>query len=458
MFGNELRMPGARAVDKTVQNGIAAASNKGRADGTQHFHLPGLLGMRRTLSGSDLGRHQAQPSAPLRNMRDSLKPDPTSLMGTTKGGLRQWIRFDKRGETTVIQADKHYLQQQLGVQARDMRLLDPMLNSSYPSAILCRDKALVCNLEHIKCIISTDYVLVLNAGKPNDGPLPLEFVQELQRRITPEGGRGGYNPSAPNLQSMGAATTGARTNADTRANTSMLRDAMADQGMEPPFELRVLEIALDVVSAHLETSCQQLESLATLALDKLTEQVTTSNLERVRSCKTRLVRLVTRVETLREVLEKFLDDDSDMHAMHLTARVLDQLERKNSFLQQQDRPAMVGHARTSAGSTGSAGGVVTESTSPHVQTVFSPLEYLEEEKERDEGEVAEVEMVLETYFMHIDNTYNKLQTLAEYIDDTEDYINIELDNHRNQLIRLELLLTAATFSVAVVGGISGILE
>jgi len=33
--------------------------------------------------------------------------------------------------------------------------------------------------------------------------------------------------------------------------------------------------------------------------------------------------------------------------------------------------------------------------------------------------VQEVEMVLETYFMHIDNTYNKLQTLTEYIDDTE---------------------------------------
>ncbi len=28
-------------------------------------------------------------------------------------------------------------------------------------------------------------------------------------------------------------------------------------------------------------------------------------------------------------------------------------------------------------------------------------------------------MVLETYFMHIDNTFNKLQTLCEYIDDTE---------------------------------------
>lgn len=57
-----------------------------------------------------------------------------------------------------------------------------MLMASYPSAILCRDKALVCNLEHIKCIISTDYVLVLNA---NDEAV-IYFIQELQRRIAPE--------------------------------------------------------------------------------------------------------------------------------------------------------------------------------------------------------------------------------------------------------------------------------
>ena len=41
------------------------------------------------------------------------------------------------------------------------------------------------------------------------------------------------------------------------------------------------------------------------------------------------------------------------------------------------------------------------------------------EPEDDGADVQEVEMVLETYFMHIDNTYNKLQTLTEYIDDTE---------------------------------------
>lgn len=39
--------------------------------------------------------------------------------------------------------------------------------------------------------------------------------------------------------------------------------------------------------------------------------------------------------------------------------------------------------------------------------------------ELDDEEIAEVEMLLEAYFMHIDNTWNRLQTLNEYIEDTE---------------------------------------
>ena len=35
------------------------------------------------------------------------------------------------------------------------------------------------------------------------------------------------------------------------------------------------------------------------------------------------------------------------------------------------------------------------------------------------ADVQKVEMLLETYSMHIYNTYNKLQVLKEYVDDTE---------------------------------------
>ncbi|KAK3419769.1 hypothetical protein EUGRSUZ_G00531 [Eucalyptus grandis] len=68
---------------------------------------------------------------------------------------------------------------------------------------------------------------------------------------------------------------------------------------------------------------------------------------------------------------------------------------------------------------------------------------------REENDVEELEMLLEAYFMQIDGTLNKLSTLREYIDDTEDYINIQLDNHRNQLIQLELFLSSGTLCLSV---------
>ena len=61
------------------------------------------------------------------------------------------------------------------LQLRDLRLLDPALATSYPSAILARDSALVVNLEFIKCIITTEYVLVLNPGARCDLRVPLSF-------------------------------------------------------------------------------------------------------------------------------------------------------------------------------------------------------------------------------------------------------------------------------------------
>jgi len=37
--------------------------------------------------------------------------------------------------------------------------------------------------------------------------------------------------------------------------------------------------------------------------------------------------------------------------------------------------------------------------------------------------------------------------VREYIDDTEDYVNIQLDNQRNELIQLQLTLTIALFAI-----------
>ena len=58
--------------------------------------------------------------------------------------------------------------------------------------------------------------------------------------------------------------------------------------------------------------------------------------------------------------------------------------------------------------------------------------------------------------MQVDNTWNKLQTLTEYIDDTEDFVNLQLDSHRNQLIKLDLVLTTGTSCLGLITAITGI--
>jgi Mg2+ and Co2+ transporter CorA len=71
-------------------------------------------------------------------------------------------------------------------------------------------------------------------------------------------------------------------------------------------------------------------------------------------------------------------------------------------------------------------------------------------------DLQEVEDLLETYFTHIDSTFAELQALDEFIDDTEDFVNIELDSQRNQLIKLELILTTGTLFVSIYGVVAGV--
>ncbi|GJZ50684.1 magnesium transporter MRS2-1-like protein [Tanacetum coccineum] len=72
-------------------------------------------------------------------------------------GLRSWIRVDAAmGDSQVIEVDRFTIIRRCDLPTRDLRLLDPLF--VYPSTILGREKAIVVNLEQIRCIITTDEV------------------------------------------------------------------------------------------------------------------------------------------------------------------------------------------------------------------------------------------------------------------------------------------------------------
>ncbi|OMO74032.1 Mg2+ transporter protein, CorA-like/Zinc transport protein ZntB [Corchorus olitorius] len=374
------------------------------------------------------------------------------LLGLKKRGqgLRSWIRVDTSGNSQIIEVDKFTMMRRCDLPARDLRLLDPLF--VYPSTILGREKAIVVNLEQIRCIITADEVLLLNSLDS----YVLQYVVELQRRLTSGGGEC-WQPEGPELNRRRSS----------RSFDNVFGSPSPDY---LPFEFRALEVALEAActfldSQHLVTFEQvgnssfvpkaaELEIEAYPLLDELTSKISTLNLERVRRLKSRLVALTRRVQKVRDEIEQLMDDDGDMAEMYLTEK---KRRMESSFYGDQ---SLLGF-RSNDGLSASApvSPVASPPESRRLEKSLSIARSRHESMRSSEStteSIEELEMLLEAYFVVIDSTLNKLTSLKEYIDDTEDFINIQLDNVRNQLIQFELLLTTATFVVAIFGVVAGI--
>lgn len=132
-------------------------------------------------------------------------------------------KIDQYGSNSLIRADKIQLTQQLGVQLRDLRVLDPSLACAHPSALFCRDKALIVNLEDINCIITTQFVL-------------MKDVQEIAQSLFAE-----------KLQGQCVRKNGKTYGVELNSNRT-------DASCHRPFELKVLDLVLDLVRSRLDAS------------------------------------------------------------------------------------------------------------------------------------------------------------------------------------------------------------
>ncbi|KAJ8755665.1 hypothetical protein K2173_022260 [Erythroxylum novogranatense] len=283
-------------------------------------------------------------------------------------GARLWMRFDRFGNSEVVECDKSTIIKRVAIPARDLRILGPVF--SHSSHILAREKAMVVNLEFVRAIVTAEEVLILDPLHQEVVP----FVDQLRQQLP--------HKSPPMIQ-------GAR-----HANAS--------------FEFRVLEIALEVV-AYIWTLCGGHEREAYPVLDERQGM---------------------------DEIEHLLDDNEDMADLYLTRKWI-QIQQSDALLASATSNSIVPSALSlpRLGSHRSAS-LVTGSA-------------------LDDQDVEDLEMLLEAYFMQLDGTRNKILSVREYIDDTEDYVNIQLDNQRNELIQLQLILTIASFAIAMATLIAG---
>lgn len=348
-----------------------------------------------------------------------------ALVGKKKAGgtTRLWMRFDRTGQSEFIECDKSVIIKRVSIPARDLRILGPIF--SHSSSILAREKAMVVNLEYIRAIITAEEVLLLDPLRQE----VLPFVDQLRRQLP-------HNHASNNDGNGQAVTQDEEMQSPTSGQWLPVPEAVEGMRAELPFEFQVLEIALEVVCSYLDSNVAELERDAYPVLDELAMNVSTQNLEQVRSLKSNLTRLLARVQKVRDEIEHLLDDNEDMAQLYLTRKCI----------QNQQSEALLGAMASNS--------IVPAVT--YLQRLNSTASGSLTINHLNDHDVEDLEMLLEAYFMQLDGTRNKILSVREYIDDTEDYVNIQLDNQRNELIQLQLILTIASFAVAVETLVAGV--
>lgn len=146
---------------------------------------------------------------------------------------------------------------------------------------------MVINLEFIKAIVTAEEVFVLD---PLNQAVLL-FVDQLRQQLPlkiPSRIQEGHHTDQQERHGISAETS----------PVQWLLDPEAAEGLqhELPFEFRVLEIALEVICTYMDSDVAELEREAYPALDKLAKNVSTKNLDHVRSLKRNLASLLARVQ------------------------------------------------------------------------------------------------------------------------------------------------------------------
>ncbi|KAL6648834.1 hypothetical protein ACP70R_013058 [Stipagrostis hirtigluma subsp. patula] len=377
---------------------VAAVAAAGRRSGGRGRKPYPFLSPSSSFSSSSrsrpVSRLPSRPKPPL-----APPPPPAAVRSSKKAPARLWMRLDRRGSCEIFMRDKAFVAARTGVHTRDLRAIGPLL--SHHPCIIAREKAMVINLEFIRAIVTADEVLLLE-------PLAhevLPFVDKLRKQFPLKSLEGDAGARHVDNQDGKHAETGAE--------------------CELPFELQVLELALEAVCLSFNASITDLNRHAISVLDEMSRNVSTRNLESIRSLKSKLTGLLAGVHKIRDEIEHLLD------GMDNTT----QLTRKQTKSQQDE--ALLGNCNFPSETSLARPNFIIQKSMGAATSVLL------------DSDAGNLEMLLEAYFMQLDGIRSRILLAREYIIDTEGYINIQLDNKRNAHIQLQLTLIIASFGITI---------
>ncbi|CAL6300340.1 unnamed protein product [Bathycoccus prasinos] len=389
---------------------------------------------------------------------------------------RMWTVLDQHGRAKNLKASKTHVAAAFGVPLRDLHYLDPLRPTLTPANIFIRPRCLIVNLEHMKFIVTAETALFLNAES-----LEVENAQMQKREDLVKSAEANMmenvihendiheNDGATKLQQSASALKNA---------TTTIKE---ERVLHLPFELLVLECAMHELGVVLDNETIALEREAAPCMEKMLQSVQAEELAEGRRIKEKLNALILRLEAFTEALSSILEHDESLDAMCLSKLKVMELVRGDDISataapdddNENESAKKMGAAATTQTTTTKKSSkkaqfITRVISNPTGMTMNEEQEYdpeneeefetIDSTNEEDGHEHEGAEALLEAYFMHSAATQKRAHALKDLLQNTEAVSSMILDRQRNELIKIDLVVSAALFAcsiVSVAGSIFG---
>ena len=399
---------------------------------------------------------------------------------------RMWTVLDEHGRAKNLKASKAHVAAAFGVPLRDLHYLDPLRPTLTPANIFIRPKCLIVNLEHMKFIVTAEIALFLNAESLE----VKRFVKFLRKylkevEIAQTQKREDLVKEATMMETIIRDENENETQKLQQSN-SALKNAQTttkikeERVLHLPFELLVLECAMHELGLVLDNETIALEREAAPCMEKMLQSVQAEELAEGRRIKEKLNALILRLEAFTEALSSILEHDESLDAMCLSKLKVMELVRGDDISttaapdddnENESAPRMGVAATTTTTtkkSSKKAQFITRVISNPTGMTMNEEKEYdpeneeefetIDSTNEEDGHEHEGAEALLEAYFMHSAATQKRAHALKDLLQNTEAVSSMILDRQRNELIKIDLVVSAALFAcsiVSVAGSIFG---
>jgi len=429
--------------------------------------------------GSSGGSLAAKLPPPPASLWDTLNSQANSTLQSGKATF-EVLRIDEKGGTRLSHVRRRDLIRQYNLPPRDLRTMDGSITSSTKSnmGINCKDDCILINIGGVRAFLTMERVLLFEPHSQSSKKFVEILCAKLKYSHSPGGGQGIGKLGIPastidedrDRLMLGAGDNAYYSSGEGSGDMQYLQYTF-------PFELEVVEAALNVATLKLEAELLAASHRVAFVLEKLPKYITPANLEELRRVKDVLVALEAKAEALEEVIEGLLEDDEKIAELNLSTRPIREERRKQREFNKRQREARMeggeGRVQNTEGkfegseyypltSTDRAELSAEENDkrdrldSQFLATQEQDIEQEMQENEDEERELEETEDVLEYYAQRAQMTRSEADRLLQGARDLEESINVSLSLRRYDVNRIELMLSIASFAAAVGACISGI--